>query len=134
MTEPCVQGERLATLETILEQMAETLTEQKQLGIRTYEVLASISLQGQQIKSLIATTDQIHKDLEEAFGRLRIIEHRHDIETGMTEADIRWRSAGLWFLEKLSIPIMVTLFLLLWAGDKFQWFTRALATWKEFKG
>jgi hypothetical protein len=134
MTQPCIQGERLVTLEIILEQMAATLTEQKQLGVKTYEVLASISLQGEQISSLIADTTALKRDMEEAFKSLRRINSRHDREDGADTADTKWKKAGVWFFEKLSIPVLMTLCFLLWVGDKFNWFTRAAAIWKEFKG
>lgn len=74
MTEPCVQGERLVTLETILEQVSETLHEQKTLGIKTYEVLANISKQGEQIKSLMVRVSRVEHDLEAGFVRTRKIE------------------------------------------------------------
>jgi hypothetical protein len=71
---PCDKGERLATLETILESVSETLVEQKALGVRTYDVLASISGQSEQIASLVTRTDKTERDIQGLFGRVRDVE------------------------------------------------------------
>jgi len=74
--EPCAQRERLTTLEMILKNMSDTLHEQKQLGTKTYEVLADISEQGAQIKSLTGRLDTSEKDIEEMFKRTRKVEDK----------------------------------------------------------
>ena len=88
MGEPCMQGERLATLETIIEQNSVTMIDMKDISRKTYEVLSVISEQGSEIRALRSTAERHAKDLEESFVRMRaqekltqdheqfIIEHR----------------------------------------------------------
>jgi len=113
MPEPCVQGERLVSLETILEQMSETLHEQKQLGVKTYEVLACISKQGEQINSLTARQDKSERDTEELFGRVRksentVIEHSGFIASHIAAEDKQSRITAPVF-SGLLIAVIVAI-------------------------
>ena len=71
MGQPCAQGERLATLEAIVEQNSETMSDMRDISRKTYEVLSVISEQGAELRELRATTIRHSKDLEEAFLRIR---------------------------------------------------------------
>lgn len=136
MSEPCKQGERLATLETILEQMADTLSEQKALGVKTYEVLADLSEQGAEIRSLTSRSDKAEKDIEEAFKSIRKIDRRHAEEDGMNkvEARIEERQQKFWdgiksqFTEKALIGMLF----IMWLLDKYNVPQSVHALWKEF--
>lgn len=84
MSGPCIQGERLATLETIIEQNSETMSDMKDISRKTYEVLSVISEQGAELRELRANATRHSKDLEEAFIRERALEkltqeHEHFI-------------------------------------------------------
>src|SRR6185369_7698304 len=113
--QPCSQGERLVKLETILLQNVAMLDEQKQLSKKTYDILSSISLQGEQIKVLINDVAKLKIDVEEAFKDIRHINKRHDQEFGAEQAIKEEHKT----LEKVAVPVLMTFCFFVWVGDKF---------------
>lgn len=133
MTTPCLQGERLVTLEMILKSVSDTLAEQKQLGTRTYEVLADISEQGAQIKSLTARIDEAERDVQAAFKALRRIDLHHAKECGAESVESERQK--FWDGVKTQItPYAISgLLFILWLADKLDVFQHIAKLWKEMK-
>lgn len=134
MSEPCSQNGRLVTLETILEAIRETLSEQKTLGLKTYEVLSAISEQGAQLKSLTTRVDCAEDDIQAAFKSIRRIDLLHAKECG--EAEVEGKRQKFWdgVLQRAAPFALTVAIFLLWLFDKLnvgQWVTRML---KEMKG
>ena len=134
MTTPCQQGERLVTLEMILRSGSDTLNEQKQLGAKTYEVLAEISEQGAQIKSLTARMDVAERDVQAAFKSIRRIDLLHAKECG--EESVEAERQKFWDGVKTQItPYAISgLLFILWLVDKLNVFQTIAKLWKEMKG
>lgn len=113
MSDPCAQKERLTALEMILKSMSDTLSEQKALSVRTYQVLSDISKQGAQIQSLTARTDTNERDTEELFKRTRkseekIIEHSGFITNHISADDKQSRITAPVF-SGLLIAVIVAI-------------------------
>lgn len=134
MTTPCLQGERLVTLEMILKNVSDTLTEQKQLGAKTYEVLADISEQGAQIKSLTARMDEAERDVQAAFKSIRRIDLLHAEERG--EESVEAKRQKFWDGVKTQVtPYAISgLLFVLWLVDRMNVFQTIVKLWKEMKG
>ncbi len=134
MTTPCLQGERLVTFEMILRSVSDTLNEQKQLGAKTYEVLAEISEQGAQIKSLTARIDVAERDVQAAFKSIRRIDLLHAKECG--EEEVEEKRQKFWDGVKTQItPYAISgLLFVLWLADKLNVFQTIAKLWKEMKG
>jgi hypothetical protein len=128
-----MQGERLVTLEMILKNVSDTLTEQKQLGAKTYEVLADISEQGAQIKSLTARMDVTERDVQAAFKSIRRIDLLHAKECG--EETVEAERQKFWDGVKIQVtPYAISgLLFVLWLVDKLNVFQTILKLWKEAK-
>lgn len=134
MTTPCLQGERLVTLEMILKSVSDTLAEQKQLGAKTYEVLADISEQGAQIKSLTERMGEAERDIQAAFKSIRRIDLLHAKECGGEEVEEKRQK--FWDGVKTQItPYAISgLLFILWLIDKLDVFQAIAKLWKEMKG
>lgn len=134
MTTPCLQGERLITLEMILKNVSDTLTEQKLLGAKTYEVLADISEQGAQIKSLTARMDEAERDVQAAFKSIRRIDLLHAKECG--EEGVEKKRQKFWNGVKTQVtPYAISgLLFILWLVDRMDVFQTIVNLWKETKG
>lgn len=133
MTTPCQQGERFVTLEMILKNISETLEVQKKLGTKTYEVLAEISEQGTQIKSLTERMSEAEKDIEAAFKSIRRIDLLHAEENGAEKAEAERQK--FWDGVKTQItPYAISgLLFILWLVDKLNVFQAIAKLWKEIK-
>lgn len=131
---PCVQGERLAKMETVLEYAVDILREQKEIGAKTLDRLDTLSIQGEQLKVLITDVAKLKVDMERAFEYIRKINKRHDIETGEEIIQSIWRKRIDFFLEKLSVPFLMGFCFMIWLIDKFNIFGQLVKAWKEFKG
>lgn len=134
MTTPCLQGERLVTLEIILKNVSDTLTEQKLLGTKTYEVLADISEQGAQIKSLTARMDTAERDVQAAFKSIRRIDRLHSEERGEEAVEVKRQK--FWDGVKTQVtPYAISgLLFVIWLVDRMDVFQTIVKLWKEMKG
>ena len=108
--------------------------DEPELGSKTLDRLDSLSVQGEQLKVLIGDVSKLKTDVEEAFACIRKINHRHDLETGEERGGTRLKKSLIWFFERLSIPVLITLCFLTWVGDKFNWFVKFGQLWREFRG
>ena len=132
--EPCSQSDRLVTLEIILETIGDTLTEQKALGLKTYEVLSSISEQGAQIKSLTTRIDGAEDDIQVAFKSIRRLDLRHSKEDGADQVEAKNRAFWIGCMQRAAPFVLSVAIFLLWLFDKLnagQWITKML---KEMRG
>jgi hypothetical protein len=134
MAEPCIQGDRLITLEMILKSMNETLTDQKAISAETYKVLSVISEQGAQLRSITSRVDDNERDLQIAFKSIRRIDLRHAHEDGAE--DIVKEHSQFWNgIKQQSTPYAFTvLFFVLWLADKFNVIQFFAGMFKQMKG
>ncbi len=132
--EPCIQGERLVTLEMILKAMGETLADQKIISARTYEVLSVISEQGAQIQSLIMRADCAQNDMDQAFRAIRRIDLRHAREDGADKVETEQKAFWAGMRQRSTPFVFTLLFFLLWLGDKFNVVQFFAKMFKEMKG
>jgi len=134
MSDPCTQGERLCTLEVILKSISDTLTDQKAIGVKTYEVLSEISEQGAQIKSLTMRMDFTENDVQQAFRAIRKIDLRHAHEDGAQKVEGEHKAFWDGVKQRTTPFLFPILLLVLWLADKFNVAQFFVKSFKEMKG
>ena len=134
MSDPCTQTDRICTLETVLKAIHETLSDQKAIGLKTYEVLSTISEQGAQIKSLTIRADSTEQDIEQAWKSIRRLDMRHSKEDGVREVGRAQKEFWIGCMQRAAPFVLSASIFLLWLFDRCnagQWISKMI---KEMKG
>jgi hypothetical protein len=74
MAEPCKQESNIGELQATIEAIATSLSELRAGQAQFILLLQEIARQGEQIKSGLARTDKIEKDVDGLFKRMRDVE------------------------------------------------------------
>jgi len=103
MADPCIQGPAIATLQANTMAIGVTLHEIKQGQQRFIEVLESIAIQGEQIKSLSADVLRNERGTNELFVRV------HNLETQPVKEASIVRTGAIQAFVSAVIAIIVSL-------------------------
>lgn len=105
------------------------VTKLEKISERTALALEKIAEQGALITSHDHRIEKLERDADECFARLRPIERIHAKEEGMEEVEAEGRKFWTDVKLKLLNPILLGIFFVFWAMDKYSGFQMLSKLW-----
>ena len=134
LIDDCPQAATIATIGEAIKRVDARGERMEIHGERTALALEEIVRQGVMVQNHEKRLDKTEDDINHLGEKIRVIEHRHEIDHGKEE--VLGEQKKFWTEVKLRLvsPLLVTIFFFWWVSDKYNIGVKIAKLFKEMRG